>query len=95
LRRWRRQPGIYRKPLKSKFGAQALKIEIFTESPDPQDELNRSTETITGDTAVIRLSPTDHNPKILKRVGGQWKMDVTKFKQAEPTLPQLGKIAAA
>lgn len=87
--------GRLQNALKSKFGQKAMQLEIFTESPDPQDELNRSTETITGDTAVIALSATDHNPTTLKRVDGQWKVDVTKFKQAEPMLPQLEKMAAA
>jgi hypothetical protein len=83
------------KALKAKFGDAALKLEIFEESPDVEEELNRSTETITGDTAVIRVSPTDKNPSELKKVNGQWKFDIAKFKASEPQIPELRKMASA
>jgi hypothetical protein len=83
------------KALKARFGEPATKLEIFTESPDAQDELNRSTETITGDAADIRLSSTDNNPSTLKRVNGQWKFDVSKFKAQASIAPQLQKMAKA
>jgi hypothetical protein len=80
--------------LKAKFGDKATKLEIFTESPDPEIELNQSTETITGDTADVRLSPTDKNPSKFKRIDGQWKFDVTMFKESASMAPQLRKMAA-
>jgi hypothetical protein len=83
------------KALKTKFGDKAKDLEIFTESPDPADELSRSTETITGDTAVIALSPSDRNANSLKKVDGHWKYDVTKFAQSQSTRPQLEKMAEA
>jgi hypothetical protein len=83
------------KALTAKFGDKAKDLEIFTESPDPADEINRSTETITGDTAVIALSPSDRNASSLKKVDGHWKYDVTKFAQSQSMRPQLEKMGAA
>lgn len=83
------------KELKGRFGEAATKLDIFTESPDPADELKRSTETINGDTAVIALSPTDKNASHLKKINGEWKFDVTKFKESAATAPQMRKIADA
>ena len=83
------------KALKGKFGDKAKDLEIFTESPDPAEELNRSTETITGDTAVIALSPSDRNASSLKKVDGHWKYDVSKFASSQSMRPQLEKMAEA
>jgi hypothetical protein len=83
------------KALKETFGDKAKDLEIFTESPDPAEELSRSTETITGDTAVIALSPTDRNASSLKKVDGHWKYDITKFAQSQRMRPQLEKMADA
>jgi hypothetical protein len=83
------------KALKAKFGDAALKLEVFTESPDAAEELKRLTETVTGDSARIALSPTDKNATDLKKVGGEWKVDVTKYKEAASSAPQMRKIATA
>jgi hypothetical protein len=83
------------KALTAKFGDTARNLEIFTESPDPAEEVARLNETITGDTAVLALGPTDRNASSLKKIDGHWKYDVTKFAQSQAMRPQLEKMAEA